>query len=69
MDEAWWAIRRQQEIKKIRKTTNQFFNEIETILGEYENKKETIEFSSKIKEAINNFKKELENTKKQSLLE
>ena len=51
----WWGITKENQLKKYQKKTNQFINELESTLNDFENKADTKELSSKLKESIKKF--------------
>ena len=54
----WWGITKENQLKKYQKKTNQFINELESTLNDFENKADTKELSSKLKESIKKFQEE-----------
>ena len=54
----WWGITKENQLKKYQKKTNQFINELESTLKDFENKAEIKELSSKLKESIKKFQEE-----------
>jgi len=54
----WWGITKENQLKKYQKKTNQFINELETTLDDFENKADIKELSSKLKESIKKFQEE-----------
>lgn len=54
----WWGITKENQLKKYQKKTNQFINELESTLDDFENKADIKELSSKLKESIKKFQKE-----------
>ena len=57
----WWRITKENQLKKYQKKTNQFINELESTLKDFENKAEIKELSSKLKESIKKFQEESKN--------
>ena len=57
----WWGITKENQLKKYQKKTNQFINELEFTLKDFENKAEIKELSSKLKESIRKFQEESKN--------
>jgi len=55
MNDRWWAIRREQDLRDRVALKNQFIDKIEAILDEYENSPDKL--NSKIREAIENYRK------------
>lgn len=51
----WWGITKENQLKKYQKKTNQFINELESTLDDFENKADIKELSSKLKESIKKF--------------
>lgn len=60
MDNMWWALNREKKLGESQNRTSQFINELESILSDFENKNDIKELSSKIKESIDSFKKEVQ---------
>jgi len=54
----WWGITKENQLKKYQKKTNQFINELESTLDDFENKADIKELSSKLKESIKKFQEE-----------
>ncbi len=54
----WWGITKENQLKKYQKKTNQFINELESTLNDFENKADPKELSSKLKESIKKFQEE-----------
>jgi hypothetical protein len=54
----WWGITKENQLKKYQKKTNQFINELESTLNDFENKADIKELSSKLKESIKKFQEE-----------
>ncbi len=54
----WWGITKENQLKKYQKKTNQFINELESTLNDFENKADPKELSLKIKESIKKFQEE-----------
>ncbi len=54
----WWGITKENQLKKYQKKTNQFINELESNLNDFENKADIKELSSKLKESIKKFQEE-----------
>ncbi|HXV66838.1 MAG TPA: hypothetical protein VD731_06420 [Nitrosopumilaceae archaeon] len=54
----WWGITKENQLKKYQKKTNQFINELESTLDNFENKADIKELSSKLKESIKKFQEE-----------
>ncbi len=54
----WWGIRREQDLKKIRKSTIEFISNLESQINEFENNPN--ELASQLKKVIGQFKKEIE---------
>ena len=54
----WWAITRENDFKKLRKTANQFVSDLESKIPELE--KNPDELIPQLKKAIEQFKMEIE---------
>jgi hypothetical protein len=54
----WWGITKENQLKKYQKNINQFINELESTLNDFENKADIKELSSKLKDSIKKFQEE-----------
>lgn len=54
----WWGMKKENQLKKYQKKTNQFINELESTLNDFENKADIKGLSSKLKESIKKFQEE-----------
>ena len=55
MNDMWWALRREKELRETVTSTNQFIDKLEAVLNEDENDPEKLK--SKIREVIKQHKK------------
>ena len=51
----WWGITKENQLKKYKKKTNQFIDELESTLNDFEDNANIKELSSKLRESIKKF--------------
>ena len=54
----WWEITKGNKLKKYQKKTNQFIEELESNLKDFENSADIKDLSTKLKESIKKFQDE-----------
>ena len=54
----WWGITKGNKLKKYKKKTNQFIEELESNLKDFENSADIKDLSTKLKESIKKFQDE-----------
>ncbi len=54
----WWGITKGNKLKKYQKKTNQFIEELESNLKDFENSADIKDLSTKLKESIKKFQDE-----------
>jgi len=58
MNDMWWALNREHDLNKIRKSTHQFITDLESKITELEENPDKL--ITEIKKAVEKFKKEIE---------
>ena len=54
----WWGITKGSQLKKYQKMTNQFIEELESCLKDFENSADIKDLGTKLKESIKKFQDE-----------
>jgi len=59
MSDIWWGITKENQLKKLHTQVNQFINELELSLKDFENNGDVKKLGYELKEAIQQFQKEI----------